>query len=787
MQFFLTICLILTLNLPGPAQTTPHRETVVQALRKAVEFYRERVAKEGGYHFSYAEDLSYGRSEHGEGPSQVEVQREGTPLVGLAFLSAYEATGDRYYLEAARATAEALIKGQLCSGGWDYLIEFDPVKRARYPYRTDGKCNGSTSRASDAPPTTLDDNVTQACVRLLMRVDLASGFTDKSIHEAALFALAQLSKAQYPNGAWPQRYHEFPDPAKFPVKQASYPDKWPRQWPGTNYQALYTFNDNTISDAIDMFLEAARIYNEPRYRAVAEKGGDFILLAQMPEPQPAWAQQYDLNMHPAWARLFEPPSVTGGESQGIIKTLLVLFRETGNKKYLEPARRALAYLQRSILPPVAHPGEARSRLPQNAPVLARFYELRTNQPLYITKGTQINIHGRPPLRTDGYELSYSDESVIRHYAVLVSGAELDAIESELNALTRADVATLPRPVKLHGLSPWSVMSNARILPVRDQRIEQILSQMDERGAWVEPGSVGKAGQVISVFAARDMTLKIGGRVIPVRENETLELYEGSELPRERIIRSSTFAANVEALSAWLLVQRKLSAPEQAQPALFLIGDSTMADKPLADNPERGWGQLLPTFLGEQIAVRNHAMNGRSTRSFINEGRWDIVLRQLKSGDWVFIQFGHNDEKKEDPRRYAAPQTDYKANLARFVNEARNKSATPILLTPVMRRRFDAQGKFLDTHGEYPDVVRALAKELNVALIDLHQASQRLIEQLGIEESKKLFLHIPPGQYQSLPQGRQDDTHFSEYGATRMAGLVVAELRRQKLGLVQFLK
>lgn len=233
--------------------------------------------------------------------------------------------------------------------------------------------------------------------------------------------------------------------------------------------------------------------------------------------------------------------------------------------------------------------------------------------------------------------------------------------------------------------------------------------------------------------------------------------------------------------------KSAAAQQTARTQVFMIGDSTMADKPLEDNPERGWGQLLPTFFGDKVVIQNHAMNGRSTKSFIDEGRWDAVLRQLKSGDWVFIQFGHNDEKKEDPKRYAAPHTDYKTNLARFVNEARRKGATPILLTPVMRRRFDAQGKFFDTHGEYPEAVRALAKDLNVALIDMHQSSQKLIEQHGAEGSKKLFLHIAPGAYKSLPNGKQDDTHFSEYGATQMADLVVAELRRQTLGLVPFLK
>ena len=211
------------------------------------------------------------------------------------------------------------------------------------------------------------------------------------------------------------------DPAKFPAAKASYPESWSRQWPGPSYQNLYTFNDNSISDMIDTFLEAGRIYNDPEYREIAEKGGAFIFSAQMPQPQPAWAQQYDIDMHPAWARVFEPPSITGGESQGILKTLMVLYQETGSRKYLDPIPRALEYLRKSALPAVDRYVEARSRLPKGAPVLARFYELQTNRPLYITKGTRVTVADRPAVTLGGYQLSYTDESVITHYNVLVSG------------------------------------------------------------------------------------------------------------------------------------------------------------------------------------------------------------------------------------------------------------------------------------------------------------------------------------------------------------------------------
>jgi hypothetical protein len=460
----------------------------------------------------------------------VETQRDGTPRVGMAYLEAWEATRDHFFLTAARKTAHALVRGQLCSGGWDYTIEFDPALRKALRYRVDTGCT-----TPSAKPTTLDDNVTQACVRLLMRLDRELAFKDKQVHEAALFALDSLLEAQYPNGAWPQRYSTFPDPARHPVKQASYPETWSKKWPAADYQGHYTFNDGSISDAIDMMLEAARIYKDPRYLASAEKGGDFILLAQMPEPQPAWAQQYDSNMHPVWARLFEPPSVTGGESQGVMRTLFVLYRETGKRRYLDVVPRALAYLEKSLLS-------------QDPPRLARFYELRTNKPLYITKGTQIQAKGLGSARIDGYEVSYSPASVITHYQVVTSGAALAAIRKEYEELAAADPSQLRRPDKLHGLSPWaaSVAEPRRRQPAT---VAQLIDAMDDRGAWVEQGIIGKADKVISVFAAREMVLTINGKPTPIKENDQIELFQGERPPRTRIIRSSTFAENLEALAA----------------------------------------------------------------------------------------------------------------------------------------------------------------------------------------------------------------------------------------------
>src|SRR5215813_14165266 len=214
------IAAFLLLSTAAGAQT-PAREEILRAMRKAADFYRHKVSTEGGYHYYYTSDLSYGRSESAEGPTQVEVQREATPVVAFAYLDAYDATADRAFLDYARAAAHALVRGQLCSGGWDYLIEFDPQKRKEYQYRSDDNC-GSDKRGV----TNLDDNVSQAAVRVLMRTDRALNFTDTSVHEAARFALDKLVAAQYPIGAWPQRFKSPPDPARFPVKRASYPDSW---------------------------------------------------------------------------------------------------------------------------------------------------------------------------------------------------------------------------------------------------------------------------------------------------------------------------------------------------------------------------------------------------------------------------------------------------------------------------------------------------------------------------------------------------------------------------------
>lgn len=222
------------------------------------------------------------------------------------------------------------------------------------------------------------------------------------------------------------------------------------------------------------------------------------------------------------------------------------------------------------------------------------------------------------------------------------------------------------------------------------------------------------------------------------------------------------------------------------PIIFLIGDSTMSDKPEKYMPEKGWGQLLPEFFNEEIVIKNCAKNGRSSRSFIYEGRWDSVFADLKKGDFVVIQFGHNDDVETKIGRHTTLE-EYRYNLSKYVRESREKGAKPILCTSVQRRHFDSTGALMDTHGKYPEIVREVAREMNVVLIDMQMKSDSVIRKLGEEESKKLFMHVEPGIYPKYPIGKIDNTHFVERGAKTMAELFIEGLNENNHELCSYLK
>ncbi|MDT0645143.1 rhamnogalacturonan acetylesterase [Zunongwangia sp. F260] len=237
-----------------------------------------------------------------------------------------------------------------------------------------------------------------------------------------------------------------------------------------------------------------------------------------------------------------------------------------------------------------------------------------------------------------------------------------------------------------------------------------------------------------------------------------------------------------------LILFSVAISAQEKPTLYLIGDSTMSDKKdPEENPEHGWGQMLPELMTSEINIENHAVNGRSTRSFIAEGRWEDIKNKLEPGDYVFIQFGHNDQKVKDPTRYTNPFTQYRANLEKFVEETKEKEANPLLLSSIVRRNFNEEGVLVDTHGEYPLVTRMVAKDLQVPFIDMQLLTEQLEIKYGPEDSKNLHLHLEPGEDSYEPNGMEDDTHLSEIGATIVASLALQEIAKRDLELKEFIK
>ena len=255
----------------------------------------------------------------------------------------------------------------------------------------------------------------------------------------------------------------------------------------------------------------------------------------------------------------------------------------------------------------------------------------------------------------------------------------------------------------------------------------------------------------------------------------------------------------------LLLMLSAFTSEKRVITIFTIGDSTMANKSLVGgNPERGWGQMLSRYFSADIVIDNHAVNGRSSKSFIDEGRWDKVLEKLKKGDYVFIQFGHNDEKS-DEKRHTDPGTTFDANLKRFVEEARAKGAIPVLFNSIVRRNFGktnadavaqaviqddiregidpnapqaeekAGARLIDTHGAYLDSPRNVARELDVPFVDLNRITHDLVERMGPETSKQLFVWVAPNTVPALPDGREDNTHLNVRGAATVAWLAVQEV------------
>jgi hypothetical protein len=428
-SFLLASCALLLLFFSGPlsAEERVPRDEVVKAMRKAATFFRSKVAVQGGYVWHVSENLAHRWGEGSAGPQQIWVQPPGTPAVGMALLAAHAATGESLYLDAAREAAEALAAGQLESGGWSHSIDFDSAGKNAGRYRS-GK-----GRAKGRNVSTLDDNTTQSALRFLMHADRALQFKHTAIHAAVEFGRAALLRAQFPHGGFPQGWDG--PVADLKPQRAQFPDyEWRTEHRSKDYWFLPTLNDGLCTDIILTLQDGAEIYKDEGCRRALTKLGDFLIMAQLPEPQPGWAQQYTPDMRPAWARKFEPPAVSGRESEDAVEALMAIHRFTGDAKYLTPIQPALAWLGRSMLP--------------NGQI-ARFYELRSNKPLYMTKD---------------YTLTYDDSDVPSHY-----GWKANSNLAKLEAAFAAAQSGTP----LKGERPSG-----------GDKVRTILKALDSEGRWL---------------------------------------------------------------------------------------------------------------------------------------------------------------------------------------------------------------------------------------------------------------------------------------------------------------
>lgn len=433
------------------AQDFTSESSTREALDSAITFFHDNCSKHGGYVWRVSLDFTLTEGEAETGPDTIWVQPPATPAVGMAFLRAYQVTGEHRYLDYAVEAAESLVPGQLQSGGWYYSIHFDPETRRDWGYRDNTNFRASRTRRNNTNITTLDDDTTPAALRLIAAVDGELDFENADIHESATFAIEAILMAQHPNGGWSQNWSIYPEGTteeSHPVIAASYPDEWSRVWLN-DWTGEYYLNDNVAGRMIETWLLMWDVYGDERYLDAAKRTGDFLLLARMPEPQPAWAQQYNEAMHPVWDRKFEPPAISGSESQMAMDSLILLARKSGDARYLEPIPGAIEYLRGSLLP------DGR---------LARFYELETNRPLYFN--------------TD-YELIYETDDLPTHYGFIVE-SQLDHIEQDyLAALAAIDSSNAD------DASAEPTRYTIEEFTRRAYAADEVLSAMDERGAWVD--------------------------------------------------------------------------------------------------------------------------------------------------------------------------------------------------------------------------------------------------------------------------------------------------------------
>lgn len=477
---------------PGASAAAPRAgaglvESAEAALRRACHHFGAKVASHGGFVWEVATDgATHRRGESGDLPgSTVWVQPPGTPSVGMALLRAWEATGDRAILEGAVAAARCLARGQLASGGWHYSIEFDPERNRCLYHHIDPDAHPRGQKLRDT--STFDDDTTQSATRLLMAVD--RHVDDAEIDAAVERALRLFLAAQYRDGpwdgAWPQRYPP----------------------PRSGYGRLPTFNDRTMSDCVRTLLLAWKQYRRPELLAAVNRALEFYLRSQLPAPQAGWAQQYDEDLKPAWARRFEPPAVSGSESADNVDLLLDLYIELGDPRCLAAVGRCVDWYRRSRIGGDETKG-----------VWARFYEVGSNRPLYFTRTYELVHHDRDLPIHYSFQGAYGVDARIRRYES-IRGQDPESLRAKRD-----------RP-------PTAEEQRRRVREL-EPRVRRLIESQDEAGRWVR------------MVAPSEQVRDEKGRVSRVVD-------ETRRLP---MLYSRDFVENTRVLADYLLAARGPAKP-----------------------------------------------------------------------------------------------------------------------------------------------------------------------------------------------------------------------------------
>ena len=453
-----------------------------KTLRRAVNYMRS-ISTEGGYLWRYSLDLKTRAGETKATDAQIWIQPPGTPSMGVTFVKAYRATGVELYRDAARDVAAALTYGQLESGGWEYAVSFDEKWRTRYYRRIDVGKLSEQEIGRRRNTSTYDDDNTQSALHFLMDYVVIAP-DDRAARMTLDYGLQKLVAAQYPNGAWPQRYRgDMRSEKDFPVMKASIPKVYPRQYEKRSYSAHYTLNDNTQRDVIMTMLKAWKQFGNEEYLRAVKKGGEFLLLAQLPEPQPVWAQQYNSRMEPDWARAFEPPAACGGESVGAMRMLMDLYVEFGDEKYLEPLPRAMHWYERS---------KVRDGL------WNRYYELGSNRPIFGDRDGKIHyrLDEITEERRNGYswQSNYGFPSTKRAY-------------EELTKVGREAILRSRQPKEL------SDKEKARRMRSVEKNVRKVIAELDEQGRWITTGQLKKRNYEFNERVETTVFMKNAGVLI----------------------------------------------------------------------------------------------------------------------------------------------------------------------------------------------------------------------------------------------------------------------------------